>query len=213
MKHYISLLIILTLLPALNAQPNTDIGILAGGAFYMGEYNPTKLFYSPSPSYGGFFRWNINKRYAARLSGYYLTLRADDADFPGRIDPYIDNTSFSNTLIDLSAQMEFNFAPYITGEGRFFNSVYIAGGIGYSTILSGSNSLVIPFGAGFKINLTDRLSAGLEWSFRKTFADNIDNFSNPLGSTLFNNNDWYSIFGLFISYKFVKFAANCPVYN
>jgi hypothetical protein len=213
MKHLISIVLILIALPLVKAQRNTDFGLLVGGAYYLGEYNPTKQFYSPSPSFGGFFRWNINKRYAARISGYYLSLRANDNDFPGRVDPYIDYTSFSTSLIDFSVQAEFNFAPYITGEQRFLNSLYIAGGIGYSNSLNGNNSLIIPFGLGFKINLSDRMSIGAEWSFRKTFIDDIDNFDNPLGHTLLNNNDWYSIFGLFISYKFVKFAADCPVYK
>ncbi len=213
MKHFISFALILLVLPVVKAQRQTDFGLLAGGAYYMGEINPTRQFYSPSPSFGGFFRWNINKRFAGRLSGYYLSLSGDDNDFPGRIDPGMDGMSFSNSLIDFTAQAEFNFVPYMTGEGRFLNSIYIAGGIGYSTILSGSNSLVIPFGLGFKIDLSERLSTGLEWSFRKTFVDDIDDFANPLENTLLNNNDWYSIFGLFISYKFVKFAADCPAYK
>jgi hypothetical protein len=36
---------------------------------------------------------------------------------------------------------------------------------------------------------------------------------NQLGNTLLNNNDWYSFIGVFITYKFFKFAADCPAYN
>ena len=73
--------------------------------------------------------------------------------------------------------------------------------------------MTIPFGFGVKTNLTDRLSAGLEWSYRKTFYDKIDNVESPLGKSILHNNDWYSTYGLFITYKFVKFAADCPVYK
>jgi hypothetical protein len=213
MKYLIVFLLFLILIPAAWSQRQTDIGLFGGCSYYMGEINPTKQFYKPSPSFGGFFRWNINKRFAGRLSGYYLTLKADPSDFPDRLYPYRPTESFSNSMMDFSAQVEFNFVPYITGEDQFLNSVYIAGGIGYAATLSSNNSLTIPFGVGFKINLTDRLSTGLEWSFRKTFVDDLDHVTNPLDNTLFNNNDWYSVLGLFISYKFVKFAADCPVYK
>jgi hypothetical protein len=213
MKYYIPFILFILLISAANAQRQTDIGLLGGCAYYMGEINPTKQFYSPSTSFGGFFRLNVNKRFAGRLSGYYLTLKGSDQDFPDRLHPDRNDETFSNSLVDFSGQVEFNFLPYTTGEGKLLNSVYIAGGIGYSTILSGNNSLIIPFGLGFKIDISKRLSTGLEWSFRKTFIDNMDNVTNRLGHTLLNNNDWYSIFGLFISYKFVKFAADCPAYK
>jgi hypothetical protein len=213
MKYFIPLICVILLMPDVKAQRNIDIGLLGGMAYYMGEINPTRHFYSPSPSFGGFFRWNINKRFASRLSGYYLTLNGSDTDFPDRINPDRPDVTFSNSLIDFTGQVEFNFLPYTTGEGGFSKSFYIAGGIGYSSILNSSNSLVLPFGIGFKIDVSRRLSTGFEWSFRKTFVDDLDRVINPLDNTPVNNNDWYSIFGLFISYKFVKFAADCPVYK
>jgi hypothetical protein len=213
MKYWTVFIISLIIFPTLNAQHQSDIGLLAGCAYYNGEINPTRPFYSPSPSFGGFFRVNINKRFAGRLSGYYLTLKGSDLDFPERFHPERRDVTFSNSLVDFTGQVEFNFLPYVTDEGKFLNSIYIAGGIGYSIMLKSTNSFVVPFGLGFKINLGDRLSTGLEWSFRKTFVDDIDTFPNRLGNTLLNNNDWYSVFGLFISYKFVKFAADCPVYK
>ena len=120
MKHIILLSAFLLIIPAAKAQRYTDFGLLAGGAYYMGEINPTRQFYSIKPSLGGFFRWNINKRFAARLSGYYLTLTGSDLDFPDRIHPERPNTTFSNPLVDFSAQAEFYFLPYITAIFRFF---------------------------------------------------------------------------------------------
>ena len=213
-KYLFSIVFVLIVIhPHSEAQRFTDYGLIGGVSYYNGEINPTKQFYSPSPSLGGFFRVNINKRYAVRLSGIYANLRGSDNDFPNRSLTDRPPVTFTNTLMDFSSQLEFNFVPYITGEEKFINSVYIAGGIGYSLFLGSSNSLTIPFGIGFKINLTKRLSAGAEWAFRKTFIDDIDEVTNLLSNTPFNNNDWYSFFGLFISYKFVKFAADCPVYN
>ena len=212
-KTFFFFFIILSLIPSLKAQRITDYGLLGGVTYYNGEINPTRQFYSPSPAFGGFFRVNINKRYAVRISGIYGTLKGSDNDFPNRVLTDRPPHTFSNALMDFSSQLEFNFMPYITGEDRFINSVYAAGGLGYALVLGSSNSLTIPFGVGFKINLTKRLSAGIEWSFRKTFVGDIDDIPNLLDHTLVNNNDWYSFFGLFISYKFVKFAADCPAYK
>jgi len=215
MKQYIFFLLFLLVFlnPDSRAQRLTDYGLLGGVTYYNGEINPTRQFYSPSPAFGGFFRVNINKRYAVRISGLYGKLKGSDNDFPERTLTDRAPETFSNTVMDFCGQLEFNFMPYITGESGFLNSVYVAGGLGYALFLGSSNSLTIPFGVGFKINLTKRLSTGAEWSFRKTFINDIDNIPNLLDHTLVNNNDWYSFFGLFISYKFVKFAADCPAYN
>ena len=200
---------------SIKAQRYTDFGVLFGGAYYNGEINPTKQFYKPSLSYGAFTRLNLNKRFALRFSGYYTHLKGSVNDFPDRVTHFIPpaTESFNKQALDLTGQLEFNFLPYITGERNFLRSTYVSGGFGFGIFTGSGNSLLIPFGIGAKMNFGERLSGGLEWSFRKTFADDIDNNPNLLGNTLINNNDWYSIFGLFISYKFVKFAADCPVYN
>ncbi len=195
------------------AQRYTDFGIIGGGAYYMGEINPTRQFYKLSPAVGALFRVNINKRFAVRLSGIYAGLRGSDQDFPDRYIPLRSPQSFSKQILDISGECEFNFLPYITGEDKWLYSTYVAGGIGTGIIIGNKPFLTIPFGVGFKVNLTTRLSAGCEWSFRKTFRDDIDNVENQLGNTLINNNDWYSFVGIFISYKFFKFAADCPAYK
>ncbi len=195
------------------AQHYTDLGIIAGGTYYMGEINPTRHFYSISPALGGLFRVNINKRYAVRLSGLYSGLKGNDNDFPSRVTPLRPRQSFNKQIVDFSGQLEFNFLPYITGEEKWLYSTYLAGGIGCALSIGNKPFITIPFGIGLKVNLTTRLSSGCEWSFRKTFRDDIDNVENQLGNTILNNNDWYSFIGIFISYKFFKFAADCPAYN
>ncbi|MGD2035381.1 MAG: DUF6089 family protein [Bacteroidales bacterium] len=195
------------------AQRYTDFGVIGGGTYYMGEINPTRHFYKISPAFGALFRVNINKRYAIRLSGIYAGLRGSDNDFPDRNIPLRAPQSFSKQVIDFSGQLEFNFLPYLTGEDKWGYTTYVSGGLGTGISVGSRPFLTIPFGVGFKVNLTERLSSGCEWSFRKTFRDDIDNVENQLGNTLLNNNDWYSFIGIFISYKFFKFAADCPAYN
>lgn len=195
------------------AQRYSDIGIIGGGTYYMGEINPTRHFYKLSPAMGVIFRYNINKRYAVRISGIYCGLKGSDFDFPDRNTPLRSPQSFNKKVLDFSGQLEFNFLPYITGEDKWLYSTYISGGIGAGISIGSNPFFTIPFGIGFKVNLSKRLSAGCEWSFRKTFIDSIDSVPNQLGNTIFNNNDWYSFIGIFISYKFFKFAADCPAYK
>ncbi|MBN1599460.1 MAG: hypothetical protein JW894_14290 [Bacteroidales bacterium] len=211
MKRFILIPFFFTATLCIKAQRYSDIGLLLGSSYYMGQINPTRHFYNPSLAFGGLLRYNFNKRYALRISGFYTNLKGSDDDFD-RINPDRPNRSFSAPVMDLAAQVEFNFFPYITGEKKWMYSPYLTGGLGFASI-SGMPQFMIPFGLGFKINITDRLSSGLEWSFRKTFTDKIDTVESPLGNTLINNNDWYSFFGIFITYKFVKFAADCPAYN
>jgi hypothetical protein len=194
------------------AQSKADFGIILGGSYYLGDLNTSKQFHSTKPSFGALIRFNLNKRYALRLSGYYMSLGASEIS-PNQ-PPYPHSHSFYTNLLDVSGQFEFNFLPYITGEGKLVGSTYIAGGIGYALgLANGISLLTIPFGIGAKFNITERLSTGIEWSFRKTFNDKIDNVSSPIGNNALHNNDWYSTFGLLITYKFVKFAADCAVYK
>jgi hypothetical protein len=195
-------------------QYKSDFGIIVGGTYYNGDLNPNKLFHDVQYSLGALVRFNLNKRYAIRLSGYYMSLSSSEKDSKELNLPYGHAPSFSTNLLDLSGQFEFNFLPYQTGEEKWTGTPYIAAGIGYSVGLSnGINFLSVPFGIGYKFNVTDRLSAGLEWSYRKTFNDKIDNTVSPLGTSILHNNDWYSTFGLLITYKFVKFAGDCAVYK
>jgi hypothetical protein len=214
MKNILFICLFALIVPTISAQSKPDFGLFLGGGSYVGDINPDKQFYKPRPSAGLLLRFNINKRFAFRINSTYVMLSGDTKDFPDDVLPYRPIASFSTNLLDFSSQLEFNFLPYITGAEKWLSSTYVAGGIGYTLNLSGNkNFMTVPFGIGCKTNITDRLSAGLEWSYRKTFNDKIDNLESPLGKSILHNNDWYSTYGLFITYKFVKFAADCPVYK
>jgi opacity protein-like surface antigen len=214
MKKILIYSLLLFLIQNISAQRKADFGLFLGGGSYIGDINPGKQFYRPQPAAGLLVRLNINKRFAIRLNGTYVKLSGSANDFPNQVLSYKPGTSFSTNLFDFSTQLEINFLPYITGDKKWLCSTYVSGGIGYTINISGNkNFMTVPFGIGAKINITDRLSAGLEWSYRKTFFDRIDNYESPLGKSILHNNDWYSTYGLFITYKFVKFAADCPVYK
>ena len=181
----------------------------------MGDLNHSQHFYSPGPAGGLIFRYNFNPRNSIRFNAIYASLSGDPADhlqpFPGaNADP------FSNGLIDVALATEFNFMPYKSTKLRKERyTPYVSGGIGYSIQFGSAQTVALNFGGGFKYNITTRLSAGAEWSFRKTFSDELDGVVN-IGSennTFFHNKDWYSIVGIFVTYKIFDWGIDCPAYE
>ncbi len=198
------------------AQKYFDFGLFGGTSYYMGEINHAQQFYYPSISFGALARYNLNKRYAFRLNGYYGSLKASDSDFTTQL-PTRRPMEVNTKILEYTAQFEINFLPYLTGTSKNNLTTYIAFGIGYAFPIGGNyyepkSHLSIPVGAGIKFNVTDKVGMGAEWSFRKTFTDSLDGIESPLGKRLLHNNDWYSFAGIFITYKFFNFAVDCPTY-
>jgi hypothetical protein len=67
---------------AASGQKKSDIGILGGTSYYLGDVNPFRHFYSPSPAGGLIFRYNFNPRNSIRFHGMYVRIKGDPADFP-----------------------------------------------------------------------------------------------------------------------------------
>lgn len=221
--RYFFLLLFSSLLFTAYGQRKSDIGFYAGMTSYMGDINPNQLLYSPSMSIGGLFRYNFHERYSLKITGIMHSLKGNDEDFSRNIDYRNPPASFKTRIFDISSQFEINFLPYITGKDKGKGTSYVLGGLGMGIVMGSDVSGIgsvnpkthfhIPFGLGYKYNATNRLGIGMEVSFRKTFSDNIDGVPNHLGESLVFNNDWYNSIGLFITYKFFKFAPDCPVYK
>ncbi len=208
---------------ALDAQRKSDIGFFAGVAYYMGDINTNRQFYDPLIAIGPLYRYNFNPRTSLRFTGIFHQLQGTDMDFN---NPYKQarGASFTGSYIDLAMMYEFNFLPYKTAERKTKYSLYIAGGPGYHIVLSSytstglisDNHFTIPFALGFKFNAGKRLSAGVEWSPRKTYNDRIDgveNFGTDNQYHLVGNKDWYNFAGIFITYKIFKYREDCPAYD
>lgn len=220
MKRIVFFLLLFSLFTSINAQRNADFGVIGGTNFYLGDINQEQVFYKPGYNAGAIFRYNFDKRSSLRIAGRYAKISGSDDDFNQVLVGRLPNT-FSTTVINFAAQAEYCFFDYRTGDIAYNWSPYLTGGIGYSVVISSSSTaglpavghVVLPFGLGAKVNITRRLSGGVEWTFNKTFSDKIDGVVPPSGETFFFKNDWYNFVGLFITYKFVKFAVDCPAYN
>ncbi|HEY3371355.1 MAG TPA: DUF6089 family protein [Prolixibacteraceae bacterium] len=201
-------------------QPSVDVGIFGGAGTYFGDMTKTEFSKSVNPAYGAFMRYNFNPRYALRFNVVNGTIGAE-GQFESQ--PW----KFNKNVLDISLQYEFNFYKYIVGEKTTPYSSYLFAGIGmqtykytYQSGIIGEGSEItptIPFGIGFKVNLSKRWGLGIEGGMRKTFSDKLDNLDDPLSyektdgtvvtqvtyADRYHNNDWTAYAGIHLVYKMI----------
>jgi hypothetical protein len=216
MKKYFCIPIFIILFLPVYAQRNADYGVFGGVSSYIGDINPERILYSPSPAAGFFYRYNLHPRQAIRMNLLAGGLKANDLDFNNSFQQN-RGASFSGVAGELSAQFEFNFFDYTTFGKWFDYSPYIAAGMGVAMINTVGVSYipVIPFSVGFKINIYKNLGLEAEYGFRKTFYDNFDglkDFIDPADHGWLHNNDWYSFLGVSLTWKMYNRLAGCPAY-
>jgi len=204
----ISLLIIaLTLSFSTKAQqfkPNTEIGVLLGASYYLGDLNTTH-FNNSSFAAGLIVRKNIDKRFSYKAELLYLNIAADD-----RNSNSLDTNRglhFKSPVYEISGQIEFNFLPYDPGNPLYTWTPFIYTGIslfhfnpqaenrsgewvdlqplgteGQGTAVVGSEEysltqVAIPLGGGIKIAVNPSFNIILEYGIRRTFTDYLDDVS------------------------------------
>ena len=210
-KHRIILLLIATFAFSFSTEaqqfkPNTEVGILLGTSYYLGDLNTTH-FNQPLPAAGLIIRKNIDKRFAYKAEVMYLNIQSDER--------YSEDTiaknrglHFKSPIYELSGQVEFNFLPYQPGNPLYTWTPYVYTGIsifhfnpqaenkngewvdlqelgteGQGTTLFPEKekySLIqysIAMGGGFKIAVNPSFNIILEYGVRKTFTDYLDDVS------------------------------------
>ena len=195
------------------SQERKDLGVQAGAAYYVGDFNQGRPLYHPYPSIGAIYRYNLNRFYSLRLSASYGGLKgiysAGSSYLPNA------NSSFSKQLIEIKFLGEANFLSFSTVDSKRDKfAPYVTLGLGCA-YLGGEIVPNIPFGVGVKYCPLPRLTVGFEWRLHKTFSDKIDNYQNIFDGTkaIFHNNDWFSFMGLFITFRLYNYGNTCPVYK
>jgi hypothetical protein len=217
MKKLLGFILLFLLALSVSGQRSADYGIFGGVSSYIGDINTNRLFYSPLPAGGVFYRYNFHPRQALRTNLIIGGLRANGRDFKNNVSP-ADTASFSSTVAEWAVQFEFNFLPYSTQGKRWNYTPYIAGGAGIAFINTTSLTYVpvIPFSLGFKINIYKNLGLEAEYGFRKTFYDNFDGLTDnvdPDHKAWLHNNDWYSFAGISFTWKMYNKLAGCPAFK
>ncbi|MFT5167192.1 MAG: hypothetical protein ACI8P3_002429 [Saprospiraceae bacterium] len=158
------------------------------------------------PATGIFSKYNFNDRLALRGALSFGRIGSSDAHSNNSDFRKIRNLNFRTDIFELALIGEFNLLRYQPYQGERIFSPYIFGGIAvYSfnpkTFFEGEwydlqalgtegqgitgypnkykrTQISIPFGAGIKYMLLQRLNIGIEIGLRKTFTDYLDDTSN-----------------------------------
>ncbi len=184
------------------AQQGFEIGGWLGASHYFGDLNTSFDLMHPGLAGGAIVRYNFNNRLSTKISANYGFLHADDADSKNAFERR-RNINFRTHLGDLSAQMEFNFFPYIHGSRENYFSPYLFAGFSiftYSPFAIYNDEKTPPlrdlgtegqfigeeystfqrainFGGGVKFDVTAEWSINIELSIRKLFTDYLDDVS------------------------------------
>ena len=206
------------------AQRSDDIGVFLGGSFYMGDINPNRLFYDPSPAFGIRYRYNYNPLFSMSYGFTRGKLEANDLDFDSDLFQHYRGVKLSDNYInELSAQIEYNLYP-VTADKRDNDkfSPYIKIGLAmvFGEVIKPNPQITIPFGIGLKYKISKKIELSTEWSFRRTFSDGFDEMTTYYSEGIFNKRqrsfsktrDWYSFFGINLHYCLKRTKLQCPAY-
>ena len=224
--------VILTSTNICKAQRGLEFGGNLGASYYLGDLNQGKHFYSSHLNIGGFLKYHFDKRNILRAGMIFTSISADDKDFNNGFQQ-LRNRSFSTSLFEISSSYEINFLPYSFVSVKKDNfTPYLSLGLAvfFANSLNDKISVAIPMAVGLKANIFPRFVLGVEWSFRKTFTDDLDNITGE-DLSIYNSHtgvyiekpkkqigflytkDWYSMAYITLSYTFKLGGVSCNAYK
>lgn len=211
----LKLTFIALMLPMFMYAQKTEVGVFAGITNYQGDLvEPSFSLKDSGLGLGVLVKHHLSTKLAVRAGLNFGKIKGDDSNFKeneGRA------YSFESNIFDLTAGLEYTFLAkdrYDAG-GTFQKTVspfvYIAAGIVNSDLTiddkivrtqdeidAGNLHFALPIGLGLKADLTERITVAADVSFRATFSDYLDGFSESANS---DKNDWYFLGGLTLTYR------------
>lgn len=226
MKYLVYIIAWLLVTGSLKAQSH-EIGLVIGGANYIGDIGSTTYIDPNEAAYGFIYRLNRSDRHTYRLSFMRYNIKGDDfeSEFVNR---RLRGYSFTNAINELSLGMEFSFWEFNLHNKGNQASPYIHFGLGvinYKDLFYSNGRLMdsgrvisasVPISLGYKARLLRRLIVSAEISAKYTFTDNLDGSKPKIG--VFNdfgsvrsvtNNDWFVFSGIMLTYTFGKRPCLC----
>lgn len=108
-------------------KPNTEVGLILGTSYYLGDLNTTH-FNQSSATAGLVIRKNIDKRFVYKAEVMYLNIKSDERQSSDTIA--LDRgLHFRSPIYELSGQIEFNFLPYQSGNPLYTWTPFVYTGI------------------------------------------------------------------------------------
>ena len=222
---YIGCLLLLLPLCRLSAQEEYtwEMGVAAGGSFYMGDAHYSRPFKHTGLAGGFIARYLLNPHAAIKGSLSMGRIAGDTKDFKNAY-PGGAQTAFERTVFDLGAQFEYNFWGYGIGNdyhgySRF--TPYLTGGLGITFAPKPAENVFtmnIPLGVGVKYKVAPRVNIGCEFSMHFSLSDRLDvtrdeglQLEDPYqikGKGL-KNKDSYGLMLLFVTYDLFPKCRDC----
>lgn len=255
MKRLLLIALSLFVFSVLSAQKTADLGVWGGLGSYTGDMTSVGYRYSIGPAAGIFLRYNFNPRYSLRGTVMMsdMSVVGDYEGHPWAFDKNVTDVSVmyefnffryimgskhhpitTYLLVGLGVSMyPYDYDPEaLKGVVTYLNSnsVSILPPDYDKAYQENVIAVNIPLGFGFKFNVGERLSVGMEGHIRKYLDDRLDNLDDPLkyytpnpdnqgtGSwttytDTFHNNDWTLHFGVHLSYLIYRGGKKCPAYD
>lgn len=214
------LVLVSLFLPALiMAQSKSEVGLMLGGANYLGDVSSSKVYSFKQIQAGGglYARYHVNRHISLRGSFFYTKLKGDDLNFVDEAVWRADRGfKFTNPVYELSFTPEFYilgntikrklFRPYIfAGIGAAFTNPQtnliekdvdaVENEPGYYP----TNHFSFPLGGGINFDINDKFTLGIEASTHFPLTDYLDGISESGNA---GAKDWFVFGGLTIGYKF-----------
>jgi len=106
------------------AMSRSEMGIVAGGMYYIGDLNAFGHFKGVQPSFGLLYRYNIHSRVVFRANFLYGNLHGDDAwsKHPTFLNR---NLHFRTQLFELASGVEFHYMPFQIGSKKYRGTAYL----------------------------------------------------------------------------------------
>jgi opacity protein-like surface antigen len=182
-----------------------EFGIFLGGSYYLGDLNRAHLNSLTQPAGGVVYRYNFNPRFDIKANLLFGSVKGDDSQ-SGVNSQITRNLAFKSPITELAAELEFNFLEYTLGNSKTPWTPYVFGGLagfrfnpqaeigdnyynlqplgteGQGTSANSSKKykltqVSLPFGLGVKFTIARMIGFSVEWGWRKTFTDYIDDCS------------------------------------
>ena len=185
-----------------SAAARSELGVMAGGMYYIGDLNQFRHYLNTYLSGGILFRYEINPRWMWRTNALYGKVSSDDADSRLELNQQ-RNLNFNSTIWEAATGVELHYFPFRIGDDRFRATGYIfaqlgafrmnpktdyngdqvelrpLGTEGQGTSLNSKSrynaiQITMPLGVGGKFSFGERTCLGIEFGLRKTFTDYLD---------------------------------------
>jgi opacity protein-like surface antigen len=201
MKRILSLIVLIPVLAS--AQNQLNLTLSGGFANYYGDLQSKPL--TLDQAHGAFgigLKYDLTNHFAVKGGLFYARLSADDKNNKASLRPR--NLNFHSRVFEFNAMAEYalfslqerRFTPYAFGGlalFRFNPYTFDSTGTKYFLQPLGTEGqglsvypgrkpykrtgIAIPFGAGLRLRVSEKVTLAYEFSLRKTFTDYLDDVS------------------------------------